>query len=86
MYGEHKLNQDLVKRSPLSVHGRRNRGGPLSTDSTETHLAIGHGATKYRLAYWCDNASVEDIVRGPWEWRDIPIWRYELHPYNLGRS
>ena len=52
----------------------------------KTILVIGHGATKYGLAYWCGDASVEDIVCGPWEWRDIPIWRYELHAHNLERA
>ncbi len=49
-------------------------------------LVIGHGATRYGLAYWCGNASLEEVVRDPWEWRAIPIWRYELHGYNLERS
>lgn len=52
----------------------------------KTVLVIGHGATKYGLAYWCGDASVEDVVHSPWEWRDIPIWRYELHANNLERS
>lgn len=52
----------------------------------KTILVIGHGATKYGLAYWCGHSSIEKIVCGPWEWRDIPIWRYELHADNLERS
>lgn len=52
----------------------------------KTVVVIGHRATRYGLAYWCDGASLEDIVLEPWEWRAIPIWRYELHAYNLERS
>lgn len=46
---------------------------------------IGHRATKYGLAYWIDNVSLEEIVRKPWEWREIPIWRYELNAHDLER-
>lgn len=52
----------------------------------QTILIIGHGATRYGLTYWCGSSSVEDIVHDPWEWRDIPIWRYEFHSHNLERS
>jgi len=45
----------------------------------KTIVVIGHRATKYGLEYWCGDASLEDIVRTPWEWREVPIWRYELH-------
>jgi alpha-ribazole phosphatase/probable phosphoglycerate mutase len=45
----------------------------------KTIVVIGHRATRYGLEYWCGDASLEDIVRTPWEWREIPIWRYELH-------
>lgn len=48
-------------------------------------VVIGHRATKYGLAYWCDGVSLEDIVHTPWEWRDIPIWRYELHAHHFER-
>lgn len=51
----------------------------------KTIVVIGHRATRYGLAYWCDGTSLEDIVLKPWEWRDIPIWRYELHTLNLER-
>ena len=47
---------------------------------------IGHRATKWGLEYWCGDASLEEIVHAPWEWRDIPIWRYELHAHNLKRK
>ncbi len=49
-------------------------------------VVIGHRATRYGLAYWQSNASLEEIVQTPWEWRDIPIWRYELHAHNLRES
>lgn len=41
-------------------------------------VVIGHRATKYGLDYWSGAGSLEEIVRRPWEWRDVPIWRYEL--------
>jgi broad specificity phosphatase PhoE len=44
---------------------------------------IGHRATRYGLEYWCGNASLEEIIRTPWEWREIPIWRYELDAHTL---
>jgi broad specificity phosphatase PhoE len=44
----------------------------------KTIVVIGHRATKYGIMYWCGNVSLEEIIRGPWEWRDVPIWRYEL--------
>ncbi len=47
----------------------------------KTIVVIGHRATRYALEYWCGNTSLEEIVRTPWEWREIPIWRYELHAH-----
>jgi broad specificity phosphatase PhoE len=41
-------------------------------------VVIGHRATRYGLEYWCGDASLEDIVHTPWQWREVPIWRYEL--------
>src|SRR2546430_1444084 len=35
----------------------------------KTIVVIGHRATRYGLEYWCGDASLEDIVRTPWEWR-----------------
>lgn len=52
----------------------------------KTIVVIGHGATKYGLAYWCGTTSLETLVNTPWEWRDIPIWRYELHKPDLRRN
>lgn len=49
----------------------------------KTVAVIGHRATKYGVEYWCGAASLEEIVLAPWEWRQIPIWRYELSAYNL---
>jgi broad specificity phosphatase PhoE len=46
-------------------------------------VVIGHRATRYGLEYWCGDASLEEIVRTPWQWREIPIWRYELHAHHL---
>jgi hypothetical protein len=48
-----------------------------------TLVVIGHRATRYGLEYWCGDAALEDIVGTPWEWREIPIWRYELHACHL---
>ena len=51
----------------------------------KTLVVIGHSATKYALEYWCGDKSLEEIVQTQWEWRDIPIWRYELQASNLKR-
>jgi alpha-ribazole phosphatase/probable phosphoglycerate mutase len=45
---------------------------------SHTVLLIGHRATRYALEYWCGTAALAEIVATPWEWREIPIWRYEL--------
>lgn len=52
----------------------------------KTIVVIGHRATKYSLECWCGDVSLEAIVRTPWEWRAIPIWRYELHTHNLAKN
>ena len=49
----------------------------------KTIVIIGHRATRYGLEYWCGDASLEEIVRTPWQWREIPIWRYKLHGHHL---
>ncbi len=46
---------------------------------------IGHRATRYALEYWCGERSLEEIVRTPWEWCEIPIWRYRLSAQHLAR-
>jgi broad specificity phosphatase PhoE len=51
----------------------------------KTIVVIGHRATRYGLEYWCGDVSLEEIVRTPWQWREIPIWRYELHAHDLER-
>jgi broad specificity phosphatase PhoE len=48
-------------------------------------VVIGHRATKYGLDYWSGGRSLEEVVRAPWEWRDVPIWRYELDGQTLER-
>ncbi|GLV60700.1 phosphoglycerate mutase [Dictyobacter sp. S3.2.2.5] len=52
----------------------------------KTVVVIGHRATKYGLAYWCGDIALETLVRSPWEWRDVPIWRYEVHAPQLERD
>lgn len=52
----------------------------------KTVVAIGHRATKYGLEYWHSNASLEEIVNTPWEWRDIPIWCYQFDAHNLEKG
>ena len=49
----------------------------------KTVVVIGHRATKYGLDYWCGDASLDEIVRTPWEWREVPIWRYDLRTHHL---
>jgi broad specificity phosphatase PhoE len=51
----------------------------------KTIAVIGHKVTKYGIVYWCGNESLRQIVRGPWEWLDVPIWRYELRAGPLDR-
>jgi broad specificity phosphatase PhoE len=58
-------------------------GDVLREYDDKTIVVIGHRATRYGLEYWCGDASLEDIVRTPWEWREIPIWCYELHSRHL---
>src|SRR5579863_1402592 len=52
----------------------------------KTVVVIGHRATRYGIEYWCGEASLEEIVRTPWEWREVPIWRYQLDAQNLKRQ
>ena len=51
----------------------------------KTIVVIGHRATRYGLEYWCGDTSLEEIVHAPWQWREIPVWRYELHAHDLER-
>ena len=52
----------------------------------KTIVIVGHRATRYGLEYWCNNASLEEIVHAPWPWLDIPIWQYELQAHNLNSA
>ena len=52
----------------------------------KTIVVIGHRATKYGLEYWYGNASLDQIVNTQWEWRDIPIWYYEIDKNNLTKD
>lgn len=58
----------------------------LQQHDGKTVVVIGHRATRYGIEYWCGNASLEEIVRTPWEWREVPIWRYELDAQKLERG
>ncbi len=58
----------------------------LSDYDGKTIVVIGHRATKCGLIYWTGNAPLEEIVLAPWEWRNVPIWRYELHARSLERQ
>lgn len=49
-------------------------------------VVIGHRATKYGIEYWCNGTSLEELVHTPWEWREIPIWRYQVQASNVERS
>ena len=60
-------------------------GDALRAYEGRTVVVIGHRATKYGLAYWCGDASLEEIVHTPWEWREVPIWRYDLQAHHLER-
>jgi broad specificity phosphatase PhoE len=51
----------------------------------KTVVVIGHRATRYGIEYWCGDRSLEQIVSEPWEWREVPIWRYELSADMLER-
>ncbi len=46
----------------------------------KTILVIGHRATFKALEYWSGDQSLEAIIGGVWEWRDVPIWRYSFDP------
>jgi broad specificity phosphatase PhoE len=51
----------------------------------KTIVVIGHRATHWGLQYWCGDGSLAEIVISPREWREIPIWRFELHAHDLER-
>lgn len=39
---------------------------------------IGHRATKYGIEYLHGYETLDALVQSPWEWLDVPIWRYEF--------
>jgi broad specificity phosphatase PhoE len=41
-------------------------------------VVIGHRATRYAVEYWSGNATLEEMLRTPLEWREVPIWRYQF--------
>lgn len=64
------------------------RVGDFLRDVTPRHdaqtvVVIGHRATRWALEYWCGDATLEEIVAAPWQWRDVPIWRYALDAERL---
>jgi len=42
----------------------------------KTIVVIGHTATKYGIEYWSGERTLEDVVKTPWQWLAVPIWRY----------
>jgi alpha-ribazole phosphatase/probable phosphoglycerate mutase len=53
---------------------------------SETIVVIGHKATKYAIEFWTsDSTPLESVMARQWEWREVPIWRYEVDPSTLGR-
>ena len=51
----------------------------------QTIVVIGHRATKYGLEHWHSGTTLEEIVNRKWEWRDVPIWCYELDKHNFAK-
>jgi broad specificity phosphatase PhoE len=51
----------------------------------KTIVVIGHRATKYGIIYFCGEQSFAAVVTTPWEWLDVPIWRYGLHADRLAQ-
>jgi broad specificity phosphatase PhoE len=41
-------------------------------------VVIAHAAPRYALEYWSGDHSLGDIVNTPWEWLEVPIWRYQF--------
>jgi broad specificity phosphatase PhoE len=57
----------------------------LSAYDGKAIVVIGHRATKYGISYCCGEQSLAAVVTTPWEWRDVPIWRYELRADRLAQ-
>lgn len=52
----------------------------------KTIVMIGHKATKYGIKFWTsDSTPLESVISRQWEWREVPIWRYEVHAGTLER-
>jgi broad specificity phosphatase PhoE len=51
----------------------------------QTIVVIGHKATKWGIEYYCGDATLEEVIHTPWEWRDVPIWQYTLDKHHLER-
>jgi broad specificity phosphatase PhoE len=41
-------------------------------------VVIGHSATKHGLEYWSSDLPLEEVIKIPWEWRDVAIWPYQF--------
>jgi len=91
-----QVDDEFIKRiaEPFphgeSLHMVVHRVGAFLQDVLRAHkdgtvVVIGHRATKYALEYWCGDASLAEIVGTPLEWRDVPIWRYELEQDHLAQ-
>ncbi len=65
---------------PLRHQVRSSGGRSLSHRASRYALD-----TRYGLEYWCGSETLEEIVRAPWPWLSIPIWRYELQAHMLMR-
>jgi broad specificity phosphatase PhoE len=57
----------------------------LAAYDGNTIAVIGQRATKYGTDYCCGEQSLAAVVATPWEWREVPIWRYELHADRLAQ-
>ncbi|MGO8950892.1 MAG: histidine phosphatase family protein [Ktedonobacterales bacterium] len=76
-----RINQPFPNGESLLMVAQRMRDFLQELSSRyggKTLVIIGHRATRYALEHWCSGVSLEEIVRAPWPWVDIPIWRYEL--------
>lgn len=73
-----------------SMLGAAQRMGAFLRDALAAYdgkviVVIGHRATRWGLDYWTGSQSLEEIVLTPWEWREIPIWRYAIEKEDLAR-
>lgn len=57
----------------------------LAAYDGKAFVVIGHRGTKWGLDYWAGRQSLEEIVLTPWEWREIPIWRYSLESGDMAQ-